>query len=450
MHNLLDGPRSHLTEEEVLTSLEAEHGAQVQWGIDVINPEDLSERGINVQMISGTISWQQRVSENFTGGTPQRSRILRTATVKVKDIQDFNWLANYYRPWVRMRSPLGPDPITYDGTQATYNGDDAIYTQYNNRWVRWNMGIYTVTMPTAAFDGTHVERTLEMAERTHQIHGRTLSSELAIEVDTNPIEWIKTDLDLRFGINDWSQVEDTIETLDETLVFESGETRLEVYNSLLEYIGYDWLFTDGEGRPVMKPVVDFEDEDAVVSFGPGNILVLEGDIEPINPELPNVVVFVATHGPSLPEEGNGIRTVYNEDQGPGSLEARGGVIVSKRIEVDAKDQESLDRIAKGYAQFYFGGGGWRYVGAVGLYPRIAGHQDVVFLDKPAFGVAGRWVVTGWEMSVGPMTDESAATTNLEMEWVSGSTFATDRTASAGAFGTIPFAKQQFGNLEVVE
>lgn len=454
MQELTGGPRAHLTEQQVLDVLRLEPGPQIRWGLDILNPTDMSVRGIHPNLLSVDIDWSYRALPSITGGTPDRALVRRTGSAEVMEIPGFAWHANYYRPWVELLgySPTGGEIvdipgfnlITDDGYFLVTEEEEEIVTEDQQidlgfeYWVRFHQGVFVATNPPAVDTGTYIKRSLELAELVHIAQGQVLSDPLNMEAGTSVTEWLKSDLGIRLGVTDFSRIQDSEKVLEEPLFFDVDTTRLEIYNTLLEYIGYDYLHTDEEGRFVAQPLEAPTDREFEHEYRPGGTLVRESSIESINPELPNVIRFVALRGPSLAEEGNGIRTVVNQNDGPSSLSQLGRP-VTLRVEVEARDQEELDLIARTQSQYYFAGGGYRFVGSIGINPRHA-DQDVVLLIKPGFGIAGNWIVTSWSLS------SRTPTMSIEMEKVTGMAFVTSVDALDGAFGTVPFATRQFGEV----
>jgi hypothetical protein len=407
---LLDPPRDTLTEQQVLDSLAWNHSTQIRWNVDLLSTA-LEPTGIDLKFDSGSVSWQWRAQPN-PGDAPVAAVVRRQATLVYRHLPGFNPLAVLYRPWVEMRAP--------DGT-----------------WVRWHLGVFTAILPPYRYDGLSDEdgpvvwRDLQLADRSHIWQTDTTSDSIVVTSGTNIPLWVRDDIATRFDVADTTQITGTgTATID--YVFEPETSWLDVYGTILGAVGNEPLYADQDGRPASAPLVDPETLTPDVTYNYGSTVVPSATVESVNPDLPNTLRFVARRGPSLAEEGNGIRTVVNESVGPGSLQQRGDRTVLQRVEVDAQTQDDLEAQAKALAPFYFAGGGLRYVGEVGLDPR---HDDrgVVQLERPPMGISGTWLVTAWTVRLGDVGQMK--TMQLELEQLTGSAFVSVADPVLGAAGT---------------
>jgi len=143
-------------------------------------------------------------------------------------------------------------------------------------------------------------------------------------------------------------------------------------------------------------------------------IVQAAKIEPFAGTIPNVLVFKAKQGPSLPVEGNGLVTIRNNAVGPYSIAGRGGVEIPEEVDVEASDQDQLLRLALSIAEVRFRGGGDRASVTVGLNP-LHDDTDSVLVSHPELGVNDQlfWVA-GWSVSMSESVD-SLTTMNLSLE-----------------------------------
>lgn len=421
MQEYTASPRDGLAEETVIASLAWDHSPRIEWGVDLLNTTTLADTGISVDVRDGSVTWQYRARPNI-GDTPSPAVVRRQGTLTYRHKAGFNPLGVLWRPWVEMTAP--------DGTA-----------------VRWHLGVFTVALPPYQYegesdhDGAVVWRPLQLAGRAHVWQSDETPEAVSVSLGTDLVQWVKDDLATRFDESDTTRVVGSGVTADVDYTFDAGVPWLEVYTTLLQAAGNEPLHADQDGNAVSGAVVDPTTRSAEHTYGEGTTLLAAADIEAVTPDLPNAVRFVARNGPSLPEEGNGIRTVYNEDVGPGSRQQRGGRTILHVVDIDAQTQTELDEQAKYWAPFYFGGGGLRYVGEVGLNPRH-GDADIVELIKPVLGVSGTWLVTSWTINLGDAA--SMATMRLEMEQLTGTVFAENAPAASGAFGTVMFGEAVFG------
>jgi hypothetical protein len=280
-------------------------------------------------------------------------------------------------------------------------------------WVRFYLGVFLATVPPANDDGIIVRYPLTLADKAYRWGNTFLTNTLVVAATTNPVDWVKADMASRFGETTFAITSTTV-TLTGAMVFEAGTSLLAVYNALLKVAAFDDLTADENGRPASVPLADIAGRGPEHEYGPGlGKILTAGSVEPLLPTLPNVVRFTARQGPTLPVEGNGIRTKYNQSTGPASIDQRGEQ-VELRVDVDAENQTQLDAIAAADAQRYMAGGGLRFVGKVGLNPRH-GDRDVVSLTKPRLGLTDTWLVTAWAYPLRPIVDDSAVLMDVTFE-----------------------------------
>lgn len=408
---LTDPPRDSLTEQQVLDALAWTHSTDIRWHVDLLNTVTLADTGITLDFTSGQVSWQWRAQPNL-GDAPTVAAVRRSANLTFRHVSGFNPLGVYYRPVVEMR---GAD------------GD----------WVPWYLGVFVATMPGYTYDGMSdhdgavVWRDLQLADISHVWQIDESADPVVVASGTGIAQWVRDDIATRFDVTDTSRIAGTgTATID--YVFDVGTSWLELYSTLLSAIGNEPLYADQDGLPASAPLTDPAVQPADIKYEFGSTVVPAATIESVNPDLPNTIRFVARRGPSLAEEGNGIRTVTNESVGPGSLQQRGGRTVLQVVDIDAQTQDELDAHARAWAPFYFAGGGLRYVGEVGLDPR---HDDrgIVQLERPPLGLSGTWLATGWTVRLGSASEMH--TMSLELEQLTGTAFASVAPPVLGAAGT---------------
>jgi hypothetical protein len=363
------GPRAGVPLDEEEATLRLEHGVKVRHGVDVLDTSDAPTGEVaHVDAEAGEVSWAYRIPDRVAGAETSAASVRRTANLRLIGSPTFPLEARRLRLWTELLSPRG-------------------------NWLRWHLGVFVIPPAAVADDGVLLTRDLDLADKTYRYANRTLVEALRVDAGTVAVEWVRNDLAARFGETGFAFTASTT-TLTEPKTFEAGTSYLEVYNHLLEGVAYDQLVVDEDGRPQARPLVSITSRGPEVTYGPGTPIVTAGRVEALLPTLPNVLRFVARQGPTLPEEGNGVRTVRNQTTGPASIRSRGEEI-EQRVEVDAESQAELDAVAAADAQRYFAGGGIRYSGEVGLQPRFS-DRDVIGLRKPRLGlIGGEFVVTSW-------------------------------------------------------
>lgn len=376
-------PRGDFTADQVLAALDPETAPRVRHGAEVVDRNGVPT-GAPLNFVTADVAWAYRPPDTLAGSTTQVADVRLTATLVVRGGNREHLGRSRYRLWTEWQAPDG-------------------------RWPRFYKGAYVAARPSAADDGRFVQHTLKLADDTWTWNNtQPLDQPVSFDVGTEPVAWIIQDLAATYGVVVHAISGNTL-VLDRPITFDAGTSRLAVYNSLLQAVGFDDLYCDERGRPTSGPLADPLAGGAEVSYGPGQAKIMPaGNVEPLLPSLPNVVVFVARQGPGLVEEGNGQRTVENQWTGPASLDALGGTRNVLRVEVDATDQAAIDAVARSQAPRYFAGGGLRFSGQVVLNPRHS-DRDIIRLDKARLGLDGDWTLTSWTYPLHPgMNDPSAA------------------------------------------
>lgn len=385
MQALLGPPRSQLAKVDVEEALGLGRGASVRHGVDVLDATD----ALTAQKLvfeSGSVTWSYRAPDRVVGQSGELAAVRRQGTLLVPGVQAANLNAVRLRLWTEWQLLSGG-------------------------WARFHLGVFTVVNPGALTDdGRRVTKSLTLADKSYRWANTFLPEPLTVAAGTVIVDWVKARLTSRFGENRFA-LPASGAVLDQPRTFEAGLSELEVMSQVLEAGALDQLIADELGRPSTRPLSDLATKSAETTYGAGQGKVLQaGQVEPLLPTMPNVVRFSARQGPSLGNvEGNGLRTVRNQSTGPASIDARGGVEVELRVDVDADSQSVLDQIATADAQRYFAGGGMRWTGQVGLNPRHS-DRDVIALALPnlALDLADAWNVTEWTYPLQPFTAEQSA------------------------------------------
>lgn len=357
----------------------------LEGGAEIADPTDVGVESIEV-------TWASQVSDDVTNPQTEEAEVRRTATVELKDVgEEFNPVKYRYSPWCEMLSPEG-------------------------NWVEWRFGEFVSTMPDLHDDGVTVDCTLELADRTHIFSSEHLDEGLQVPMDTNVLLWIENDIDERFGDEDFD-FPSASPTLDEDMFFDPDTPLLEVYNALLEAVGYDKLHMNEDGEPRTRHADQWLQTTSEWTYESGTTILPAGTRESLLSEIPNVITFVAARGPSLATEGWGKVTITNQKTGPASIDELGRES-HHRVEVEAQDQDELERVAKSQAERFFAGAGHRYTGRVGLNPAHS-DRDIITLKRPRLGMDDevRYVVTEWSHRFKRLESEDDATTRLVCERV---------------------------------
>jgi hypothetical protein len=369
---LLGGPRATLDAEEVQETLTGGRGGLWRAHIDVL---DLADRpsGERLPITAGSVTWSYRPPDRVGGQTSDVAEVRRRCDLTLSSPPPVSLLGHRFRPVIEALS-------------------------LQNRWVPWNLGVFVASIPALDDDGVTVTRALKLADKTFRLRTE-IDERIDLPAGTAVLDYIRDRLTVVFGESRFALASSSRATT-EPYSFNESATWLQVFNTLLEAIGYDQITYTEDGAPAATPLADITNRGPFTTYGPGAKVVIAGQVEPLLPILPNQVRFVSRQGPSLPEEGNGIRTVVNQSTGPASIDA--SEVRSTRVDVDAVDQAALDEIAAADGARYFAGGGLRWVGRVGLNPRFS-ERDVIAINRPRLGIFGDCLVTEWTLPlpVGP-------------------------------------------------
>jgi len=388
MQQYLAPPRQDFALADVLASLDPERTPTIRHGVDIVDEFNVVTNA-ELHFIDGQVDYSYRPPDRVTGNTVEVADVRRRATIRVRGGDSTQLALARYSIWTEWLAPTGD-------------------------WVRWYLGVFVSARPVADDDGRVVIRTLKLADKTFRYANRFLEEPVAVADGADPVAYVIASLGTEFGETAIAIGASEI-TLDRAMVFDAGTSWLAVYNALLKAAAYDDLTCDERGRPTSRPLADQVGRGAEITYGPGQAKIMPaGNVEPLLPSLPNVAQFVARAGPSLVEEGNGMRTRTNYTTGPASIAGRGGERVVMRIEVDATDQDAIDAIALTDSQRVFAGGGLRFSGQVLLNPRHS-DRDIIRLDKARLGLAGEWLVTSWSYPLHPIDSEQSVLMSLTAE-----------------------------------
>ena len=398
MQPLVDGPRSGLTESEVEQSLGFHGGASISWGVDVLDIETGDLVSHDLEFVSGYVSWDYRVANSVTGRQENEASVRRTGQLEViGDLFDIAPFSKIFRLWITMASGGSPH-------------------------VKWYLGSFVCPVPPMSYDGRLKQWTLDLADKTHYWAQREIGDNRTIPFNRHILLFIQEELGDKFGETEFD-FPDIDRYTEDDLFIEAEDSYLDMFNVALEHKGFEPLTATPEGLAKTRDAEDFYQKDIehVYSTDDESTVVEGAEFDPVLPNAPNVLKFVASRGPSLPVEGNGIYTIYNHNVGVASINER-GYEVSKRIEVEADDQEHLEKIAKRDANRHFMGGGDRVNLRVGLNPRHD-DRDVIGILYPEAGMHDdqvKWAVTSWEVnlpeSIGSENDVTMGLT-AEKLWV---------------------------------
>lgn len=298
---------------------------------------------------------------------------------------------------------------------AEWNRVSLLFTPARTSTLRFSLGRLFNTLPVINDDGILVTTSFQLADKSHILATREIGEAREYPPDTD-IKVMLTDMsEVQLG-DEWhlfSEIPDGVLTT-QPFVFEASDVWGTVCNTLLENVGYGPVWVDLDGMYRTEPAYSETDITPEWRYVAGSPMVTAATVESVLQEVPNQIRFLAANGPSLVEEGNGLVTLSNTDQGPASIVQR-GVVVPVTLTYQVEDQEALERVAASEAQRYFAGGGVRLSMAVALNP-LHDDRDVVEVAKPRVGLPtlAPYAVTEWSLHLGTVDSESSVLMQLKL------------------------------------
>lgn len=193
-------------------------------------------------------------------------------------------------------------------------------------------------------------------------------------------------------------------------------TWLTIVNDLLASIGYQGIHSDWRGALRSGPYIPPSDRSPEwVYYGTGSSaqLPIARNVTRDLYDAPNRWIAVRQNNieGSAPVEGNGVYTYVNELQGPTSVEARGGrVITAPLITVDAADQSALVAAVQARAAADMANPTRYELSLPSPGNPLHWHFDRVYAVDPAMGLVDV-LVTKWTYPLAPSTED------MEQTWM---------------------------------
>jgi hypothetical protein len=306
MQPITDDPRDDLTAAQVVSLLEDED-LIIAGGLEIV------DLGLNLI---------QDIKDDLAGGTVERQSYADmhgTARLKVTRLLD--WGAGLVRPYITI-----------------YGGGIS---------ARWNLGVYHTSTPAYS---------LEESPATYEVEGYDILLRLnqsvgdAYSIGAGDSYLLKVEeILLQRGylvyLIDQSSAA-TVAPSARVWAFDDTITWLTIVNDMLGSIGYAGIWSDWDGRLRCEPYelpIDrapewyYSDDQATTMLG------TKRSVERDYFSTPNRWVVYRSNAieGTTPIEGDGIYTYQNDAIGDTSVEARGGLVITRAEGVDVADQLSL-------------------------------------------------------------------------------------------------------------
>jgi hypothetical protein len=301
------GPRSGLTEDQVVALIQDSPALTVNGGLELVD--------LNMEVV-------EDISDDLLDGSITReSSATLHGTAALEISRDLDWANAIVRPYVTLT----------DGTTSA----------------RFNMGAYLTNVPSVRFGSFPNTQTVQGYDILHWLN-TSVGEAYVVSTGTAYLTAVESVLIGR-GILAYSiDQEKAGVVLPSNRVWPLDErtTWLNVVNDLLGAIGYLGIWSDWDGRLRCVPYENprerapewtYHDDELKSMMAP------TGNVERDYFDVPNRWVAVRSNDidGATPTEGNGVYTYTNERTGPTSVEGRNGRIITQFMSVEAADQTSL-------------------------------------------------------------------------------------------------------------
>ncbi len=365
MQQRTDYPRDAFTVQQIEDLIEKSTSLMVGGGLELIDQD------LNVI---------ETLSDDLAGGSVARSSYATlhgTATIKLT--RSLSWGDAIVRPFVTLS----------DGVIEA----------------RWNLGAYYTSTPSTDFQEFPVTYEVQGYDLLLRLSQR-VGDAYAITAGTKVLEAVEEIL-LGRGytsyVIDQTQANVTLPSA-KTWALDPQITWLSVVNDLLHSIGYAGIWSDWDGRlrcePYARPI-ERAAEWIYTADSETTMLGTERVLEYDYFDVPNSwVVWRAndTDGPT-PVEGNGLYRYTNETTGDTSVQARGGLVITRMESVDAANQSSLETIAQAMIDADMSVP-TRLIVRTAINP-MHWHFDRIYVNDAAMGPPRDALTTSWTINLPP-------------------------------------------------
>lgn len=262
------------------------------------------------------------ISADLAGGSITRNSYAEMhATATLRVTRDLDWGAGLVRPYMTV-------------TDGTLTG-------------RWNLGVYHTSTPehsTAESPPTYEVEGYDMLHRLNQPVGDAYAIATGAGYLAT-VEEILLGRGYTAYLIDQTNVGYVAPTA-RTWAFDDRVTWLTVVNDLLGSIGYAGIWSDWDGRLRCEPYVLPASRSVEWTYTDDAVTTMIGHDRRVRRDYfnaPNRWVFYRTNvaDAEAMAEGLGMLTYQNDSVGDTSVQARGGLVVTKVVGVDTANQGSL-------------------------------------------------------------------------------------------------------------
>lgn len=369
MQPIIEAVRAHLLPEQVQYLIESAPGITVGKGLELT---DLEQSDV------------LDISEDFLSGTVERSAYATlhgTANLRVSRPIPFGYAV--LRPYMTIS----------DGVQTA----------------RFNLGAYftnTPVRPRIESPATREITCFDLLYRLDTVVGDAYSITKGDSI-LSRVEDILLGRGYRLYVIDQTRA-DAVAPDSRTWALDQAVTWLSVVNELLGMIGYQGVWSDWNGylrceryqRPIERAAEWYLSTDSSVS-----ILGAAADVEFDYHAAPNRWVGIRQNNPedTAPVEGAGVYTLQNDSFGPTSIDARGGLVLTRQEGFDVATQADL--VSQVEAMADADSSVPTSIATTTAPLPLAWHFDRYLLNDPAIGPPSEVLGTQWSLPLdgGDMT-----------------------------------------------
>ena len=240
----------------------------------------------------------------------------------------------------------GAGSIEYSGSPIDWNQHrlQPIYrAQAGDLVEEWPLGVFLVSTPSSQYSDGARTVSLEMYDKTKILEDDLIPASYRVAKGTNIITAVRAVLSLAGQTR--TAFEETTLTVNTSMVWPAGTSRLRIINDLLESANYFSIWVDGDGvfrtSPYLSPgdrgmAWEFVDDEKSI-YSPE----FTHDFDTF--DVPNKVIVT---GQSDGDNAAPVAVAEDNSSGPFSIPTRGRVISRYEEGQEAANQATLEAIAK--------------------------------------------------------------------------------------------------------
>lgn len=299
--------RAQLTSAQVVDLLQASTAVRLGGGMEIV------DIGLNVI---------EDISDDFSGGTVTRNSYADMhASLNFRITRELDWGGGLVRPYITVADSL--------------------------RTAKFYLGVYHTSIP--AYDASESPPTFDVEGYDLLLRlNQPVGDAYAIALGQGYLSTVESILIARgftqYIIN--QSAADTISPSARTWTMDDNITWLTVVNDLLSSVGYAGIWSDWNGTLRCEPYVLPSDRSIEWTYSDDPVTTMLGIQRSVLRDFfdaPNRWVFYRSNSSDdvAPVEGNGLYIAENQSVGETSIDARGGLVITKVTGVDVANQTAL-------------------------------------------------------------------------------------------------------------